>query len=104
MIFLYILEAFCIIPLTMLWNAANRNQIDEDSAITIGIIYCVAASVINWFLGAAFSVGPMLSITSGFYEGDWNIIGLIIAITIPITSLAVSYILFWVSLIIKRRH
>lgn len=104
MIFLYILEIFCIIPLTILWNEAYKRRIDEDAAITIGIVYCVVASVLNWFLGAAFIIGPILSITSGFYGEDWNIVGIISAITIPIASLIISYMIFWISLIIKRRH
>lgn len=104
MIFVYLLEAFCIIPLTVLWKQAYISKIDEDSAITIGIIYCIIASMLNWFLSAAFINGPMLSITSGFYGEDWNIIGLLFAIVIPISTLAISYIIFWISLIIKRRH
>ena len=91
---LMILEAVCVIPLTTLWIKAGKGKIDEDYMYTLSAGFLIGASIINWFAYAAYFPGFIVSPTSGFFEGDLNITGLLAAVLPPLIVSVISYFLF----------
>lgn len=89
-----ILEAVCVIPLTVLWIKTGKGKIDEDDMHTLSAGFLIGASIINWFSYAAYPPGFIVSPTSGFFEGNLNITGLLAAVLPPLIVSAISYFLF----------
>lgn len=93
-IILIILETICIIPLTIIWYKAQHNKFPEEIAININVGFIIIASMINWFCYAAYTNGTIIAPSSGFFEGDLHIPGLIWAILPPILTTIIAYTLF----------
>ena len=87
-------EILCIIPFVIIWFKADRSKIDEDTAITVNVGFVIGASIINWFVYAAYCTGFIISPTAGFFGGDLNVVGLLFAITPPVLTVVISYLLF----------
>lgn len=87
-------EILCIIPFVIICFKADRSKIDEDTAITVNVGFVIGASVINWFVYAASCTGIIISPTAGFFGGDLNVVGLLFAITPPVLTVVISYLLF----------
>ena len=87
-------EILCIIPFVIILFKADRSKIDEDTAITVNVGFVIGASVINWFVYAANCTGIIISPTAGFFGGDLNVVGLLFAITPPVLTVVISYLLF----------
>ena len=87
-------ETLCIIPFVIICFKADRSKIDEDTAITVNVGFVIGASVINWFVYAANCTGIIISPTAGFFGGDLNVVGLLFAITPPVLTVVISYLLF----------
>jgi len=87
-------EILCIIPFVIILFKADRSKIDEDTAITVNVGFVIGASIINWFVYAAYCTGFIISPTAGFFGGDLNVVGLLFAITPPVLTVVISYLLF----------
>ncbi len=87
-------EILCIIPFVIICFKADRSKIDEDTAITVNVGFVIGASVINWFVYAASCTGIIISPIAGFFGGDLNVVVLLFAITPPVLTVVISYLLF----------
>lgn len=84
------LGILCIPLDAWIWFKGRTGKLNE---IAIHSTLIIIIPIINWFAFAAYRTGLIVSPTSGFYEGDLNIIGLAIAILPPLIIFICGYII-----------
>ena len=77
-----------------MWYKTQQNKFPEEDTININAGFVIGASIINWIGYAAYINNYSIPITSGFYEGDLHLPGLIWAIAPPLLIAITAYLLF----------